>query len=235
MRQNSKFFNDVRQHIKFVTSIVKDNKPEYMSLNSGKYREINDTMRHLFTSWETASQGKLIYPNHRLLLTTKRQIVFRFNLENLLIETEKTRYKKTDKEGISLSQYFLSKKIHVTPREILLLAYCIGAYEAEAKYRPYLESQVGQVFGLIQNWSDYDEYNLTPVTAILKDTFEVILSAAERKEVHNMKQVSELIAPYIYKMNLNTASVKKSLATPNMDIEYIKNPIYPSRVGRSVV
>lgn len=235
MRQNSKFFNDTRQHIKFITSVVRDNKPEHVSLSSGKYREINDTMQKLFADWENTPSGGLIYPNRRLILTSKRQIIFRFNLENLLIETEKTRYKKTDKEGITLSQYFLSKKIHVTSREILLLAYGIGAYEAEKSHTNYIESQVGQIFGLIQEWSNYDEYNLTPVTSILKDTFEVILSALEQNKVHNIKQVSELIAPYIYKMNLNTTPVKKNLATPNLDIEYIKNPVYPARVGKIVI
>lgn len=217
-----------RQHLNFLLMVTSELPTT--GLTSGKTSFINSTLKYLFETLEMNKTGASIYPSNKIYITSKRQLIHQFNLENLLIETEKTRYRKTDKDGISLSEYILSRKIRITTQEIFSLAYAIAFYETETTFS--VESKIAKVFVLVQKWAGYDEHNLTPVTTVLKEHFEMVVKTFENKDNVTFEQLGDLISSNIFNTNFSSKLKKKDLSTPNLDIEYIKNPIFPSRAKR---
>lgn len=215
-----------RQHLKFLLMVTSELPAT--GLTSGKTSFINSTLKYLFETLEVNKTGASIYPSNKIHITSKRQLIYQFNLENLLIETEKTRYRKTDKDGISRLEYILSRKVRITAQEIFSLAYAIAFYEAEITSS--VESKIAKVFVLVQNWAGYDEHNLTPVTAVLKEHFEMVVKTFEKEDNVTFEQLGDKISSTIFNTNFSSKLKKKDLSTPNLDIEYIKNPIFPARV-----
>lgn len=215
-----------KQHLNFLLMVTSELPTT--GLTSGKTSFINSTLKHLFEMLEVNTTGASIYPSNKIHITSKRQLIYQFNLENLLIETERTRYRKTDKDGISRSEYFLSRKVRITAQEIYALAYAIAFYEAETTFS--VESKIAKVFVLVQNWAGYYDHSLTPVTAMLNKHFEMVVKTFEKEDNVTFEQLGDMISSAIFDTNFSSKFKKKDFSTPNLDIEYIENPIFPARV-----